>query len=54
MKDELIKLGKQKSTWVGIALFIGAIFGLPAGSGEQIAGLLAGVVGIIYPEKAEK
>ena len=51
MKEKLIALLKQKTTWFGIAALIGAAVGLPAGSEEQIAALLAGVVGVIYPEK---
>lgn len=53
MKDKLIALAKQKTTWIGIAALIGASIGLPTGSEEQIAVLLAGIVGIIYPEKAK-
>lgn len=51
MKEQLIALGKQKTTWLGIAALIAAGFGLPTGSGEQLALLLAGVVGVVYPEK---
>lgn len=51
MKDKLIALGKQKTTWFGIAALLAAGFGLPTGSEEQIALLIAGVVGVIYPEK---
>ena len=54
MKEKLINLAKQKTTWIGIAALIGAAVGLPTGSEEQIAVLLAGIVGIVYPEKAEK
>lgn len=53
MKEKLIKLAKQKTTWVGIAALLVAALGLPVGSGEQIAGLLAGIVGIVYPEKVD-
>jgi len=52
MKEKLIKIGKQKTTWLGLALLVGALGGLPLGSGEQLAGLLAGVIGVLYPEKA--
>jgi len=52
MKEKIVKIAKQKTTWAGIALIIAVSLGLPAGSGEQIAGLLAGIIGIIYPEKA--
>lgn len=51
MKEKLIKLGKQKSTWLGVAMLIGSALGLPLGSGEQLAGVLAGIVGVLYPEK---
>ena len=54
MKEKLITLAKQKTTWIGIAALVAAAFGLPAGSGEQIAVLLAGVIGVIYPEKGSK
>ncbi len=53
MKEKLIKLGKQPTTWMGLVAVLGAVLGLPTGSGEQLATLLAGVVGIIYPEKVE-
>ena len=51
MKEKLIKLAKQKTTWFGVAALIVAALGLPSGSEEQIVALLAGVVGVIYPEK---
>lgn len=54
MKDKLIALAKQKTTWIGVAALAGALLGLPAGSGEQIVTLILGVIGIIYPEKVEK
>lgn len=54
MKEKIVKIAKQKTTWIGVALVIGASLGLPVGSEEQIAGLLAGIIGIIYPEKAAK
>lgn len=54
MKEKLIAIAKQKTTWLGIAALIGAAIGLPTGSEEQIALLLAGVVGVVYPEKAAK
>lgn len=53
MKEKLIVLAKQKTTWVGIAAGIAALVGLPTGSEEQIVGLILGVIGIIYPEKAK-
>ena len=53
MKEKLINLAKQKTTWLGIAALIGASLGLPVGSGEQIAVLLAGVVGVAFPEKVK-
>mgnify|MGYP000894671554 CR=1 FL=1 len=52
MKEKLIEIGKQKTTWLGLTLLVGALAGLPLGSGEQLAGLLAGLVGVLYPEKA--
>ena len=52
MKEKLIALAKQKTTWIGVAALIGATVGLPTGSEEQIAVLLAGIVGVVYPEKA--
>jgi len=51
MKEKLIALAKQKSTWLGIAALIAAAVGLPTGSEEQVALLLAGIVGVAYPEK---
>lgn len=54
MKEKLIALAKQKTTWLGIAAIIGASLGLPTGSEEQIAVLVAGVFGVVYPEKAAK
>jgi hypothetical protein len=53
MKETMVKLLKQKTTWIGVAAILGAFLGLPAGSGEQIATLIAGVVGVIYPEKVD-
>lgn len=53
MKEKLIALGKQKSTWAGVAALIVASLGLPTGSEGQIALLLAGIVGIVYPEKSK-
>ena len=53
MKEKLIALAKQKTTWFGIAALIGAAVGLPTGSEEQIAALLAGIIGVIYPEKVK-
>lgn len=53
MKEKLIALAKQKTTWFGVAALIVAALGLPSGSEEQIVALLAGVVGVIYPEKVE-
>ena len=52
MKEKLIKIGKQKTTWLGVGLLIGAVLGLPLGSGEQLSAVLAGIVGVLYPEKA--
>ena len=49
MKARLIAMGKQKTTWLGLALLVGAGLGLPLGSGEQLATLLAGIVGVLYP-----
>ena len=54
MKDKLINLGKQRSTWVGVAALLVAGVGLPAGSEEQVIALLVGIVGVIYPEKVDK
>lgn len=54
MKEKLIALAKQKTTWIGIAAVLGAVLGLPTGSEEQIATLILGIVGIIYPEKVEE
>lgn len=51
MQEKLIRIGKQKSTWLGVAMLVGAALGLPLGSGEQLAGILAGLVGVLYPEK---
>lgn len=51
VKEKLIVVAKQKTTWIGIAALIGAAIGLPTGSEEQVAVLLAGIVGVIYPEK---
>lgn len=51
MKERLIAFGKQKTTWLGLALLLGAGLGLPLGSGEQLATLLAGIVGVLYPPK---
>lgn len=53
MKEKLIALGKQKSTWAGVAALIVASLGLPIGSEGEIALLLAGIVGIIYPGKTK-
>lgn len=53
MKEKLITLAKQKTTWLGIAALLGASIGLPTGSEEQIAVLLAGIIGVIYPGKAK-
>lgn len=53
MKEKLIALCKQKTTWLGIAALIGAAVGLPTGSEEQIAVLIAGIVGVVYPEKTK-
>lgn len=53
MKEKLVTLAKQKTTWLGIAALLGAVIGLPTGSEEQIAVLLAGIIGVIYPEKVK-
>lgn len=54
MKEKLIKLAKQKTTWIGVAAVLGAVLGLPTGSEEQIATLILGIIGIVYPEKVEE
>lgn len=51
MKDKLIAIAKQKSTWAGVAALLVAALGLPAGSNEQIVILLTGIAGIVWPEK---
>ncbi len=53
MKDKLIKLAKQPTTWLGLAAILGAAIGLPTGSEEQMATLIAGLIGVVYPEKTE-
>lgn len=53
MKEKIVALAKQKTTWLGVAAIIGAAIGLPTGSEEQIAVLLSGIVGVLYPEKAK-
>lgn len=50
-KQALISLLRQKTTWIGIAALVVAGFGLENLSAEQIAVAVAGLVGIIYPEK---
>lgn len=54
MKDKVIKIAKQKTTWFGIAAVIAAFAGLPVGSSEQIATLIVGLLGVVYPEKGTK
>lgn len=51
--DAVKKLLKQKSTWAGIAAIIIALAGLDSASAEQFAVTLAGVFGVLYPEKVE-
>lgn len=53
MKEKLIALAKQKSTWVGVVAIAGAYFGLDAGSVEQLSTMIAGLASILYPEKAK-
>jgi hypothetical protein len=52
-KDKLLDLLKQKTTWVGVVALLVAGFGLPTGSEEQLAGFIAGIVGLIYPEETD-
>lgn len=54
MKEKVLVIAKQKSTWFGIAAVIAAFAGLPVGSSEQIATLIVGVLGVVYPEKPAK
>lgn len=49
--DAVKSLLKQKSTWAGIAAIIIALAGLDSASAEQFAVILAGVFGVLYPEK---
>lgn len=53
MKDKLMNLLRQKTTWLGIAALVVASLGLPSGSEEQIAILIAGLAGVFYPEKTK-
>lgn len=46
-------LFRQKSTWAGIAAIVIALAGLDSASAEQFAVILAGVFGVLYPEKVE-
>ena len=54
MKEKLIALAKQKTTWFGVAAIAAAALGLPIGSVEQIVSLIVGAVGVIYPEKPKE
>lgn len=49
-KKRLIKLAKEPSTYAGLGLIIGALLGLPIGSGEQIGVLLAGILSTYLKE----
>lgn len=51
MKEKIIALAKQKTTWFGVVAIVASALGLPVGSVEQIASLIVGVLGVIYPEK---
>lgn len=51
MKEKIIALAKQKTTWLGVAAIAAAALGLPVGSVEQIVSLVVGVLGVVYPEK---
>ena len=50
MKAKIIKVLKEKTTWLGISTIILVALGTDSFSAEQIAGLIAGAGAIIYPE----
>lgn len=49
--DTAKNLLRQKSTWAGLAAIVIALAGLDSFSAEQIATIIAGIFGVIYPEK---
>ena len=50
MKEQLRRVLREKTTWLGLATIVIVTLGLDSFSAEQIAGLIAGAVAIIYPE----
>ena len=54
MKEKIVAVVKQKTTWFGVAAIAASALGLPIGSVEQIVSLIVGVVGVVYPEKPKE
>ena len=49
-KEALLLRLKEKTTWLGLAGMLAVYFGFEAGSGEQIAGLIASVCSLLVAE----
>lgn len=54
MNEKVKKLIKQKSTWLGLAAIAISAFGLESFSAEQVAGVIAGIAAVLFPEKTKE
>lgn len=50
-KDALQERLMEKTTWIGLAGIVVSLLGLPAGSEEQLAILLASIIPLLWAEK---